>query len=113
MGDNREAWQIEYSLMVQIAAGYLTELDIARADPQRAAIYCAAYRITDGGLEQWALGQIARAISKANAILAEYNQDARTIAPTVSGHLLERLVGMGLRGHAPSVATTKTDGGVA
>ena len=52
MVDNREPWQIEYSIMVQVAASYLTELDIARTDLQRAAVYCAAYKIVDGDLEK-------------------------------------------------------------
>jgi len=95
--------------MVQLAAGYLTELDIARTDPQRAAVYCAAYKIVDGGLEKWAKEQIERVIGKANAILAEHDKGALIAVPTVDEHSLERLVEMGLCGLAPSVGTTRIE----
>ena len=115
MVDNREAWQIEYSIRVQIAASYLTELDLARTDPQRAAVYCAAYKIMDGGLERWAKEQIERAICKANTILAEHNLGGHTTAPSVDARLLERLAEMGLNGIVPiePVGTTKTSKGAA
>lgn len=69
MTDTRETWEIVASVWTSVAAAYLHYLDC----PNPWA-YEQAFGVTNGGLREWATGQIQRAVAKANAVLTEYGQ---------------------------------------
>lgn len=106
MVDEREPWEISLSLWCQVAAGYLYYLDM---DPANVAPYEMAFKVQSGGLREWALERIKRAVDKANATIAEH-PDARQITVRCAvPHCTERLQELGLDGNVQNAGTTRIE----
>ena len=106
MNDEREPWEIDVSLWCQVAGSYLWYLDL---DPTVVAPYEMAFKVQSGGLKEWALERINRAIDKANTTIAEH-PDARQITVRCAvPHCIERLRELGLGGNVRNAGITRIE----